>query len=598
MSFNRRQFIQLMGIAGASGMLPGCNLGSTESKKAPSDLYEVPEFGNLTLMHITDTHAQLNPVYFREPNVNLGIGDAKGRAPHLVGHKLLEHFGIKPNSIEAHAFSYLNFTDAAEKYGKVGGFAHLATLVKRLRAERGHGNTLLLDGGDTWQGSGTALWTRGMDMVGATNKLGVDIMTGHWEFTYRDEEVLKNIKAFNGEFLAQNVMVDEVALFDYQFSDFSGFDEDSGHAFKPYSMREMNGVRVAVIGQAFPYTPISNPSRFIPDWTFGIRDDEMQSLIDEIRENEKPDVVVVISHNGMDVDLKMASVVSGIDVILGGHTHDGMPAPSIVKNAGGKTLVTNAGSNGKFLGVMDLDVRGGKVQGYQYKLLPVFSNLIEPDAEMQAYIDGVREPYTDKLSEELAEASELMYRRGNFNGTFDQIICDAQRIVGDAQISLSPGFRWGTTVLPGQKITMEHVMDQTGTTYPETYVREMKGSEIKLILEDVMDNLFNKDPYYQQGGDMVRVGGLDYVCDPSATMGKRISEMALDDGTLIEADKKYKVAGWATVGSKSPGRPIWDVVADYLRDVKTAKVEKLNTPKLKNVAGNPGIADYSGDIIS
>ncbi|MCW8840864.1 MAG: thiosulfohydrolase SoxB [Gammaproteobacteria bacterium] len=596
MSFNRRQFIQLMGIAGASGMLPACNSGTPESKSktAPSDLYEVPQFGNLTLMHITDCHAQLNPVYFREPNVNLGIGNARGKAPHLVGHKLLAHFGIKPGTIEAHAFTYLNFAEAAEKYGKVGGFAHLATLVKRLRAERSHNNTLLLDGGDTWQGSGTALWTRGMDMVGATNKLGVDIMTGHWEFTYMAEEVLKNVNAFNGEFVAQNVKVDDTAMFDYAHSDFADYNEDSGHAFKPYTMREMNGVRVAVIGQAFPYTPIANPSRFIPDWTFGIRDREMQEMVDNIRANEKPDVVVVISHNGMDVDLKMASVVSGIDVILGGHTHDGMPAPSIVKNPGGQTLVTNAGSNGKFLGVMDLDVRDGKVQDFRYRLLPVFSNLIEPDAQMQAYIDEVRAPYADKLGEELAEASELLYRRGNFNGTFDQIICDAQRVVGDAQISLSPGFRWGTTVLPGQKITMEHVMDQTGTTYPETYVQEMTGANIKLILEDVMDNLFNEDPYYQQGGDMVRVGGLDYVCDPTATMGNRVLDMALDDGTKIEADKTYKVAGWATVGSQSPGRPIWDVVADYLRDVKEAKIEKLNTPVLKNVSGNPGLADYNG----
>ena len=593
MSFSRRQFIQLMGLAGAAGMLPGCNFGNSSDRKAPSDLYEVPQFGNVSLLHITDTHAQLNPVYFREPNVNLGIGQANGRPPHLVGHKLLEHFGIKPNTIEAHAFTYLNFTEAAEKYGKVGGFAHLATLVNRIRAERGDGNSLLLDGGDTWQGSGTALWTRGMDMVGACNRLGVDIMTGHWEFTYQDAEVLKNIEAFNGEFVAQNVRVKEVSMFDYQFADFAGFNEDSGHAFKPYTMRDVGGARVAVIGQAFPYTPIANPSRFIPDWTFGIKDEDLQELVDDIRENEKPDVVVVISHNGMDVDLKMASIVSGVDVILGGHTHDGMPAPSIVKNPGGQTLVTNAGSNGKFLGVLDLDVRDGKVQDFRYRLLPVFSNLIEPDAAMQAYIDEVRKPYLGQLNEELAEAGELLYRRGNFNGTFDQIICDAQRVVGDAQIALSPGFRWGTTVLPGQKITMEHIMDQTGTTYPETYVREMSGEEIQVILEDVMDNLFNKDPYYQQGGDMVRVSGMDYVCDPTETVGNRVTEMTLDDGTPIEPGKKYKVAGWATVGSQAPGRPIWDVVADYLRDVKYAKIEKLNTPKLKNVAGNPGIADYN-----
>jgi sulfur-oxidizing protein SoxB len=592
MSFSRRQFIHLMGLAGAAGMLPGCNSGPA-NKKVPSDLYEVPKFGNVSLLHITDTHAQLNPIYFREPNVNLGLHGALGKAPHLVGDKLLSHFGIKPGTIEAHAFTYLHYTEAAEQYGKVGGFAHLATLIKKVRSDRGNGNSLLLDGGDTWQGSGTALWTRGMDMVGACNKLGVDVMTGHWEFTYQDEEVLKNIAAFNGEFVAHNVTVKDDALFDYEFSDFEGFNEDTGHAFKPYTMREMGGVRVAVIGQAFPYTPIANPSRFIPHWTFGIQDQALQELVDQIRDSEKPDLVVVLSHNGMDVDLKMASVVSGVDVILGGHTHDGMPAPSVVKNAKGVTLVTNAGSNGKFLGVLDLDVRDGKLKDFRYKLLPVFSNLIEPDAEMQAYIDEVRKPFLGQLNEELAVAGELLYRRGNFNGTFDQIICDAQRVVGDAQIALSPGFRWGTTVLPGQKITMEHVMDQTGTTYPETYVREMKGEEIKLILEDVMDNLFNADPYYQQGGDMVRLSGLDYVCDPLASMGSRVSEMALDDGTRIEANKSYKVAGWATVGSQSPGRPIWDVVADYLRDVKVAKVEKFNTPILKNVTGNPGLADYS-----
>jgi sulfur-oxidizing protein SoxB len=351
-------------------------------------------------------------------------------------------------------------------------------------------------------------------------------------------------------------------------------------------------VKVAVIGQAFPYTPIANPQRFIPDWTFGIQDERMQEMVDQVRDEEKPDVVVVISHNGMDVDLKMASRVTGIDAIFGGHTHDGMPAPTIVENAGGKTLVTNAGSNGKFLGVMDLDVKDGKVRDFRYRLLPVFSNLLEPNAEMAKYIEEVRAPHKDKLEEKLAVAEETLFRRGNFNGTFDQVICDALRKVNDAQVSLSPGFRWGTSVLPGQDITMDNVMDQTCITYPETYRREMKGSEIKAILEDVCDNLFNPDPYVQQGGDMVRVGGLDYVCDPNETIGNRITDMALDDGTKIEADKSYVVAGWATVGSQAPGEPIWDTVAKYLRDVKTVKIEKLNTPVLKNVEGNPGIAEY------
>jgi sulfur-oxidizing protein SoxB len=589
MTISRREFIKLLGMAGAAGMMPSSVFAAM---RQPSDLYEVPKFGNVSILHITDCHAQLNPVYFREPNVNLGLGDAFGKPPHVVGQVFLKHFGIEPGGIEAHAFTFLNFDEAAAKYGKVGGFAHLRTLVKRLRDDRGPGNSLLLDGGDTWQGSGTAYWTRGKDMVGACNLLGVDVMTGHWEFTYLDEEVIANVGEFKGDFVAQNIKVREEAAFDYKFADFAGWDEDSGLAFRPYAIKEVGGARIAVIGQAFPYTPIANPQRFIPDWTFGIQDERMQEIVNGVRENEKPDAVIVVSHNGMDVDLKMASRVTGIDAIFGGHTHDGMPAPTVVENAGGKTLVTNAGSNGKFLGVMDMDIRDGKVRDFRYRLLPVFSNLLEADAEMQKYIDEVRMPYKAQLEEKLAVAEETLYRRGNFNGTFDQVICDALRKVNDAQIALSPGFRWGTTVLPGQAITMDNVMDQTCITYPETYRREMTGADIKTILEDVCDNLFNPDPYIQQGGDMVRVGGLDYVCDPTATIGNRIQNMALDDGTPIEADKKYVVAGWATVGSQSPGEPIWDTVAKYLRDVKTVKIDKLNSPKLLNVDGNPGIENY------
>ncbi|MCU0970873.1 MAG: thiosulfohydrolase SoxB, partial [Gammaproteobacteria bacterium] len=427
MTISRREFVKLLGFAGAAGMLPRSVFAAM---RQPSDLYEVPKFGNVSLLHITDVHAQLNPVYYREPNVNLGVGSAMGQVPHLVGDPLLKHFGIAPGGIEAHAFTFLDFDAAAVKYGKVGGFAHLRTLVKRVRDSRGPGNSLLLDGGDTWQGSGTAYWTRGKDMVGACNLLGVDVMTGHWEFTYLDKEVIANIGEFKGDFVAQNVRVKDDAMFDYKFQDFAGFNPDSGLAFKPYTIKQVGGARVAVIGQAFPYTPIANPQRFIPDWT--------------------PDVVVVISHNGMDVDLKMASRVTGIDVIFGGHTHDGVPSPTVVKNAGGQTLVTNAGSNGKFLGVMDLDVKDGKVRDFRYRLLPVFSNLLPADPEMQAYIAQVRAPYKDKLEAKLATAGELLFRRGNFNGTFDQVICDALRAVNDAQISLSPGFRWGTTVLAGQ----------------------------------------------------------------------------------------------------------------------------------------------------
>ncbi|MDZ7752815.1 MAG: thiosulfohydrolase SoxB [Gammaproteobacteria bacterium] len=595
MNLSRREFVRLMGLAGAAGLVPGSVFAA---RKAPSDLYEVPSFGNARLLHYTDCHAQLLPVYFREPNVNLGIGPAYGKAPHLVGKHLLERFDIPAGGIESHAFTYLNFEEGAETYGKVGGFAHLKTLVDKLRSEYGPAKTLLMDGGDTWQGSGTAFKTRGLDMVGATNLLGVDVMTGHWEFTYLDEEVIKNVGKFKGDFVAQNVKVTEDALFDYRFEDFEGFQPDSGRAFEPYVIKDLGGVRVAVIGQAFPYTPIANPARFIPDWTFGIRDDAMQEIVDRVRDTEKPDAVVVLSHNGMDVDLKMASIVTGIDAIFGGHTHDGVPGAIPIKNRGGTTLVTNAGSNGKFLGVMDLDVRDGRVQGFKYRLLPVFSNLLAPDAGMAAYIDEVRRPHLPWLTEELAVAEDLLYRRGNFNGTFDQVICDALRVQLDAQVSLSPGFRWGVSVPEGDAITMDHVLTQTCMTYPETYARDMKGSDIKLILEDVCDNLFNPDPYYQQGGDMVRVGGLDYTCDPTAEMGNRIQELRLDDGSLIEGDKTYKVAGWATVGSQSPGAPVWDVVADYLRDRKSARIDKLNTPKLRNVEGNPGLADYANQVLS
>jgi len=582
MNMSRREFSRLMAMAGVAGLLPAC---ATKSNQSLDRMYDLPTWGDVRLLHMTDCHAQLNPIYFREPNVNLGFAGAFGKAPHLVGEQLLNAFEIASNSATAHALTYLDFENAARIYGKVGGFAHLKTLVDKLRGDFGVNNTLLLDGGDTWQGSGTSYWTRGKDMVEACNLLGVDVMTGHWEFTYQDREVLENIELFNGEFLAQNVRVSEDAL----FNDSPAFDEDTGHAFKPYTIKVLNGHRIAVIGQAFPYTPIANPKRFIPDWSFGIRDGEMQELVDEIRANEDPAAVVVLSHNGMDVDLKMASVVSGIDAILGGHTHDGIPKAIEVNNNGGMTLVTNAGSNGKFLGVMDFKFDNGKMSGYQYKLLPIFSNALKADPTMQKYIDDTRAPFLEKLQQPLGIAGSLLYRRGNFNGTFDQVICDALRAVKDTQISLSPGFRWGTSVLAGDMITMENVLDQTCITYPETYAREMSGSEIKLILEDVADNLFNADPYYQQGGDMVRVGGLDYTLDPKAGAGKRVIDMYLDDGTKIMASKNYKVSGWATVGSKAPGEPIWDVVAKYMLSQKTVNFEKLNTPKLLNTKGNPGI---------
>ncbi|SPA27813.1 putative periplasmic 5'-nucleotidase, putative soxB homolog [Cupriavidus taiwanensis] len=571
---NRREFLQVLAIAGAGGM--SFSHQDAHAAQAVESMYDLPRFGNVHLLHFTDCHAQLRPVYFREPSVNLGIGDYAGKPPHLVGEALLRHYGIRPGTPQAHAFTYLDFNEAARRYGKVGGFAHLATLVKRLKA--GRPGALLLDGGDTWQGSATALWTRGQDMVDAALALGVDVMTPHWEMTLGAERVKEIVdKDFKGKvaFLAQNIKTND-------FGD---------PVFDPYVIREINGVPVAIIGQAFPYTPIANPRYFVPDWTFGIQEENLQQVIDAAR-GKGAQAVVLLSHNGMDVDLKLASRVRGLDAILGGHTHDGVPAPVAVKNAGGTTLVTNAGSNGKFLGVLDFDVKNGKVADFRYRLLPVFANYLPADPAMDALIHKVRAPYEKKLSEVLAVNRGLLYRRGNFNGTFDQLILDGLMQVQGAQIAFSPGFRWGTTLLPGQAITMEHLMDQTAITYPYTTVTAMSGETIKTILEDVADNLFNPDPYYQQGGDMVRVGGLQYTIDPAAGMGKRITDMRLA-GKPLEAGKTYKVAGWAPVAEQAReagGAPVWDVMAQWLRNAREVSARPLNLPRVRGMDGNAGIA--------
>jgi sulfur-oxidizing protein SoxB len=572
---NRREFLHVMGMAAACG-LPLAQFSGRAQAQNAARIYDLPRFGKLHFLHFTDCHAQLLPSLFREPNVNLGVADMAGRPPHLVGEALLRHFGIRPGTAEAYAFTYLDFERAAKTFGKVGGFSHLATLVKQLKASRP--GALLLDGGDTWQGSATALWTKGQDMVDAAKLLGVDIMTGHWDFTLGAERVQQIVDHdFKGriDFIAQNVKT----------ADFGD------PVFPPYVIKPMNGVPVAIVGQAFPYTPIANPRYFVPDWNFGIQEETLQRAVDEARA-KGAQAVVLLSHNGMDVDIKLASRVRGIDAILGGHTHDGMPAPLIVNNAGGKTLVTNAGSNGKFLGVLDLEVTGGKVADFRYRLLPVFASLLAADPEMETLIRKARAPYAAKLGEQLALTEGLLYRRGNFNGTFDQLILEGLMAEKDTPIAFSPGFRWGTSLLPGQPILMEQLMNQTAITYPYTTVTEMTGETIKTILEDVCDNLFNPDPYYQQGGDMVRVGGLGYTCDPNAKMGARISDLSLKSKP-IEAAKKYKVAGWAPVAeaARTAGtEPIWDLMARYLRDRKVIKPVRLELPRLKGMEGNGGIA--------
>ncbi len=561
---DRRAFLHIVAMAAAAG-LPLAQ-SARAAQTAATEFYDLPRYGNVHLLHFTDCHAQLLPVWYREPSVNLGAGASRERPPHLVGEALLRRFGIAPGSREAYAFTHLDFARAARLYGKVGGFAHLATLIKQLKASRPQ--ALLLDGGDTWQGSATALWTRGQDMVEAGRLLGVDLMTGHWEFTLGAERVQQVVNGdFRGtvEFLAQNIRT-------------ADFGDD---VFPAYAMRQVNGVAVAVIGQAYPYTPIANPRYFVADWNFGIQEETLQRHVDAARA-KGAQAVVLLSHNGMDIDLKLASRVRGIDAILGGHTHDGVPQPVIVANGGGRTLVTNAGSNGKFLGVLDLRVDGSRVTGFHYRLLPVFSNLLPADASMQALIDRVRAPFAERLAAPLAVTEGLLYRRGNFNGTFDQLILDGLMTMKDAPIAFSPGFRWGTSLLPGETIRMEHLMDQTAITYPYTTLTEMSGRAIKEVLEDVCDNLFNPDPYYQQGGDMVRVGGLQYACRPQARAGQRISDLRLG-GKPLDAGKTYKVAGWGAVSEEARdrgGEPVWDLMARYLRERKSVPALRLNVPRL------------------
>ena len=633
-NINRRDFLKLLGITATAGSLPVLYRHANASMPGISkDFYKVPMKGNARILHITDVHGQLNPVYFREPNVNLGVGDAYGRPPHVVGKKFLKEMKFKPGTPESYAYTYLDFENGAKKYGRMGGFAHIKTLLNSLRKEAGdNANTLTLDGGDLWQGSGTSLWTRGVDMVEASNILGVDVMVGHWEFTYKEDEVLSNVALFKGDFIGQNVRVKEASLMggDYealveQYDGSGLYDEDTGHAFQPYVIKNVGGARIAVIGQAFPRTGNANPKEFFPDWSFGLREDDMIELVEQIKEDENPDAIVLLSHNGMDVDIKMAERVPGLNAVFGGHTHDGIPQPIKVKNVEGNTCwVTNAGSNGKYIGVMDFDIQDGEVKDMHYQMLPVFEDALPADKEMQAYIDQMRSKKYDKhivesraknhffnknrlgktykeiLDEKLAIADRLLYRRGNFMGTWDQVLCNALREEFDADVSMSAGVRWGTTTLKGDWITMEDVMTQCSMTYGETYVTEMTGHDLLNILEQVADNLFDPDPYLQSGGDMVRVGGLDYTIDPTQKLYERITDAQLDNGHVIEVDKKYKVAGWASVDLTPEGRLMWDVVRDYIIRNKgkdnVLNLKKINHPKLVGVSSNPGIADYPGEV--
>ncbi len=554
----RRDFLQVTAATAAIfGSAGGIGVAASDQNITQERLLEFDSLGQVTLLNFADIHAQLTPLYFREPSVNLGVGDANGLPPHLTGKEFLNHFEIKAGTRDAYAFSSDDYYSLAKQYGHIGGLAQMATLINEIRSDRPE-KTILIDVGDTWQGSLTSLKTRGEDMVDAMNALSVDVMTGHWEFTYGSERVLELIDKLDFSFLAGNV----------RDTDFNEPVFDSTKFF------EKGGVNVAVIGQAFPYTPIANPRYLIPEWSFGIQEDYVRENVNKAQK-DGADLIVLASHNGFDVDRKLASRIDGIDVILTGHTHDAIPGVIMVNN----TLLIATGSNGKFLGRLDLDIDNKKIKNFRYKLIPIFSDAIKPDPTIEKLIQSIRDPYSKELNEVLARTESTLYRRGNFNGTFDDLICQAIMQERDTEIALSPGFRWGPTLLPEQEITGEDLFSQTAITYPECYRNDMTGEFLKIILEDVADNLFNPDPYFQQGGDMVRVGGMGYAIDISKPIGNRISNMTLlETGEPIEANKSYTVGGWASVNEETTGPAIYNVISDYLRKVKV-----VNIPENKNI---------------
>ena len=560
---SRRDFLQVSMAAsalyGASGFGNWGRLAA-QQRLTQDDLLNFDTFGNVTLIHVTDIHAQMKPIYFREPEINLGVGGARGQMPHITGADFRRAYGIADGSPSHYALTYNDFSALAGTYGRVGGLDRVATVINAIRADRP--DALLLDGGDTWHGSYTCYHTEGQDMVNVMNALNPDAMTFHWEFTLGSERVQEIVENLPFAALGQNI-------FDAEW-------DEPTDLFPPYKVFERGGTKIAVIGQAFPYMPIANPGWMFPEYSFGIRDERMQEMVDEVRDMGA-EVVVVLSHNGFDVDKKMASRVSGIDVILSGHTHDALPEPVLVN----ETIIVASGSNGKFVSRVDLDVRDGRLMGFKHKLIPIFSDVITPDAQVAALIDEQRAPYINELTEVIGKSESLLYRRGNFNGSWDDLICQALIEEREADISMSPGVRWGPSILPGQDITREDIWNVTSMTYGKAYRTEMTGEFIHVILEDVADNLFNVDPYYQQGGDMVRIGGMGYRIDINQPQGSRISELTLlKTGERIDPGKTYVVAGWASVNEGTEGPQIWDVVEDYIRKQGTVTVAPNNSVKV------------------
>ena len=557
---SRRDFLQVgmatTAIYGSSGFGNFSKLAAQQKLKQ-EDLLEFDTYGNVSLIHITDIHGQLKPIYFREPEINLGVGSALGQVPHITGANFRRMYGINDGSPSHYALTHNDFSALAQQYGRVGGLDRVATVIKAIRADRP--DAILLDGGDTWHGSYTCHHSQGQDMVNVMNALKTEAMTFHWEFTLGSDRVHEIIDTLPFPALGQNI-------FDAEW------DEPADY-FKPYTFFERGGSKIAVIGQAFPYMPIANPGWMFPEYSFGIRDENMQAMVDEVR-SLGAELVVVLSHNGFDVDKKMASIVNGIDIILSGHTHDALPEPVLIN----ETVIVASGSNGKFVSRVDLDVRNGKMMGFKHKLIPIFSDVITPDPDIAALIDEERAPYKSQLSEVIGQSESLLYRRGNFNGTWDDLICQAMIEEREADISMSPGVRWGPSILPGQDITREDIWNVTSMSYGKVYRTEMTGEFLHVILEDVADNLFNPDPYYQQGGDMVRIGGMGYRIDINKPQGRRISDLTLlKTGERIDPSKNYIVAGWASVNEGTEGPQIWDLVENYIRRNGSVKVNPNNS---------------------
>jgi sulfur-oxidizing protein SoxB len=563
---SRRDFLQVgmaaSALVGASGFGNWSRLAAQQAL-TQDQLLQFDTFGNVSLIHVTDIHGQLNPIYFREPSVNLGVGGNKGAVPHLTGADFRKFYGIADGSPSHYALSSGDFATLAKGYGRVGGLDRVATVIKAIRADRP--DAILLDGGDTWHGSYTCYKTQGQDMVNVMNALQPDAMTFHWEFTLGSERVNEIVEGLPFAALGQNI-------FDAEW-------DEPAELFPPYTMFERGGTKIAVIGQAFPYMPIANPGWMFPEYAFGLRDENMQAMVDEVRA-AGAECVVVLSHNGFDVDKKMATVVSGIDVILSGHTHDALPEPVL----SGETIIVPSGSNGKFVSRVDLDIRDGRMMGYRHKLIPIFADVIDPDVEMRSLINAQRAPYEAEMAEVIGKTDSLLYRRGNFNGTWDDLICDALLSEREAEIALSPGVRWGPSLIPGQEITREDIFGVTSMTYGKAYRTEMTGEFLKIVLEDVADNIFNPDPYYQQGGDMVRTGGLGYRIDVSQPQGARISNMTLlKTGEAIDPARSYVVAGWASVNENTEGPQIWEVVENHIRKQGTVVVPPNNSVDVTGV---------------